>query len=74
MFQDDRGLLDNVREEVCNYWIKRGSRLYRHSNNDFSESCTTGGNHNRYFSHKRRTRGGLVAPKAPGPERIHFCI
>ena len=50
MFQDDLGLLDNVTKEVCNYLIERGSRLYQHSNYDFSESCTTGGHHNRYCS------------------------
>ena len=36
MFQDDLGLLDNVTEEVCNYFIERGSRLYQHSDYDFS--------------------------------------
>ena len=50
MFQDDLGLLDNVTKEVCNYLIERGSRLYQHSNYDLSESCTTGGHHNRYCS------------------------
>ena len=56
MFQDDLGLLDNVTEEVCNYLIERGSRLYQHSNYDFSESCTTGGHHNRYCSLSLFTR------------------